>query len=148
MHYCLSLTTQKKVHIVKNWGKDYDILRSTPILACGFLGYIEVVSSPLSKILFVKTFYILIYNFYMIQVPLYKFLKKIWGSKFFNRQLSCNFLSNRYNISNLKVPPQYFLRLKTYFFHEIITAHTYFNIWKSMRRLWSLLSELLPLLYY
>ena len=34
------------------------------------------------------------------------FKKKI--ENFFDRQLSCNFLSNRYNISHLKVPHQHF----------------------------------------
>ena len=76
-------------------------------------------------------FYILIFDLYMVQVPIYKFLKKSWGSIFFDRQLSCNFLSNRYDISHLKVPLQHFGTLKTYFFHEIITAHTYCKIWKS-----------------
>ena len=131
-----------------NWGTDYDILRSTPILAWGILGHIEVLSIHLLKYYMLKLFYILINNVYMVQVPIYKFLKKSWGLICFDSQLSCNFLSKRYDIGHIKVPPQHFGTLKIYYFHEIITAHTHCNIWKSFKWLWSVLPELLPLLYY
>ena len=104
--------------------------------------------SSIKKNLYANTFFILKYDSYIVQVPIYKFLKKSWGSSFFDRQLGCNFLSNRCDISHLKVPRQHFGTLKTYFFHEIIKAHTYCNIWKSLKLLWSVLPGLLPLLYY
>ena len=48
---------------------------------------------------------------------------------FFDRQRSCNFLSNFYDISHLKVSPQHFGTSKT-FFHEIEKA-TFGKIWND-----------------
>ena len=51
-----------------------------------------------------------------------RFLKNRRVQIFFDRRLGCNFLSNRYDISHFEIPPQHFRTLKTYFYHEIITA--------------------------
>ena len=77
-----------------------------------------------------------------------RFLKNLRVQFFFDRRLGCNFLSNRYDISHFKVPPQHFGTLLTCFLYEIITANTYCNIWRNFEGLFSLLLELLPLLYY
>ena len=44
----------------------------------------------------------------MVQVHIGKFFEKIVRFIFFDRQLSCNLLSKRYDISHVKVPPQHF----------------------------------------